>query len=48
MPTAATLLTADVGLTLVVYAAESDSPSQEALDRLKSWSTSNEMPDPHR
>jgi transcriptional regulator with XRE-family HTH domain len=38
-------LTADVGLTLVVYTAEPDSPSQEALDRLKSWSTPpNELP----
>ena len=45
-------LTADVGLILIVYTAEPDSPSQEALDRLKSWSTPpNEMPqerDPKR
>ena len=31
-------LTADVGLTLVVYTAEANSPSQAALDRLKNWS----------
>ena len=31
-------LTADIGLTLVVYTAEPDSPSQEALNRLASWS----------
>jgi transcriptional regulator with XRE-family HTH domain len=30
-------LTADVGLTLIVYAADPDSPSQEALQRLRSW-----------
>jgi hypothetical protein len=30
-------LTADVGLTLIVYAAEPGSPSQEALNRLASW-----------
>jgi transcriptional regulator with XRE-family HTH domain len=29
--------TADVGLTIVVYAAEANSPSQEALERLRSW-----------
>jgi hypothetical protein len=34
-------LTADIGLTLVVYTAEPDSPSQEALDRLASWSTAS-------
>jgi len=32
-------LTADIGLTLVVYTAEPDSPSQEALNRLASWSS---------
>lgn len=32
-------LTADVGLTLIVYTAEPDSPSQEALNRLASWSS---------
>jgi transcriptional regulator with XRE-family HTH domain len=32
-------LTADVGLTLVVYTAERDSPSQAALNRLADWST---------
>lgn len=31
-------LTADVGLTLTIYTAEPDSPSQEALNRLASWS----------
>ncbi len=31
-------LTADVGLTLIVYTAEPDSPSQAALNRLASWS----------
>jgi transcriptional regulator with XRE-family HTH domain len=30
-------LTADIGLTLIVYTAEPDSPSQEALNRLASW-----------
>jgi hypothetical protein len=29
--------TADVGLTIVVYAAQPGSPSQEALARLRSW-----------
>ena len=29
--------TADVGLTVIVYAAEPDSPSHEALMRLRSW-----------
>jgi hypothetical protein len=32
-------LTTDIGLTLVVYTAEPDSPSQEALNRLASWSS---------
>jgi hypothetical protein len=32
-------LTADIGLTLIVYTAEPDSPSQEALNRLASWSS---------
>jgi hypothetical protein len=32
-------LTADVGLTLIVYTADPDSPSQEALNRLASWSS---------
>jgi len=31
-------LTADIDLTLIVYTAEPDSPSQEALNRLASWS----------
>lgn len=31
-------VTADVGLTLIVYSAEPDSPSQEALNRLAIWS----------
>ena len=30
-------LTADIGLTLIVYTAEPDSVSQEALDRLANW-----------
>jgi hypothetical protein len=30
-------LTADIGLTLIVYTAEPDSPSQEALNRLANW-----------
>jgi hypothetical protein len=43
-------LTADIGLTIVVYTAEPDSPSQQALNRLKRWSTPpNETPpDPDR
>jgi len=32
-------LTADIGLTLIVYTAEPGSPSQEGLNRLASWST---------
>jgi hypothetical protein len=35
-------VTADVGLTLIVYTAEPGSPSQEALNRLANWSA---MPD---
>jgi hypothetical protein len=31
-------LTADIGLTLIVYTAEPGSPSQEALERLANWS----------
>ena len=31
-------LTADIDLTLIVYTAEPDSPSQEALNRLANWS----------
>lgn len=31
-------LTADIDLTLIVYTAEPHSPSQEALNRLASWS----------
>ena len=31
-------LTADIGLTLIVYTAEPGSPSQEALNRLANWS----------
>jgi transcriptional regulator with XRE-family HTH domain len=31
-------LTADIDLTLIVYTAELDSPSQEALNRLANWS----------
>jgi transcriptional regulator with XRE-family HTH domain len=33
-------LTADIGQTLIVYTAEPDSPSQNALNRLATWSTS--------
>ena len=32
-------LTADIGLTLIVYAPEPGSPSQEALARLRNWGT---------
>jgi 2-polyprenyl-6-methoxyphenol hydroxylase-like FAD-dependent oxidoreductase len=32
-------LTADIGQTLIVYTAQPDSPSQQALNRLASWST---------
>jgi transcriptional regulator with XRE-family HTH domain len=35
-------LTADIGLTLIVYSAEPDSPSQEALNRLASWSAARD------
>jgi len=35
-------LMADVGLTLIVYAAEPGSPSQEALNRLASWSAARD------
>lgn len=35
-------LTADIGLTLVVYTAEPDSPSQEALNRLANWSAARD------
>ena len=31
-------MTADIGLTLIVYTAEPGSPSQEALNRLANWS----------
>lgn len=31
-------LTADIGLTLIVYTGEPGSPSQEALERLANWS----------
>jgi transcriptional regulator with XRE-family HTH domain len=35
-------LTADIGLTLIVYTAEPDSPSQEALNRLTTWSATRD------
>ena len=35
-------LTADIGLTLIVYAAEPGSPSQQALNRLASWSAAQD------
>ena len=35
-------LTADIGLTLIVYTAEPDSPSQEALNRLANWSATRD------
>src|SRR6266550_1287423 len=35
-------LTADIGLTLIVYTAEPDSPSQEALDLLANWPAARE------
>jgi transcriptional regulator with XRE-family HTH domain len=37
-------LTAEIGLTLIVYTAERSSPSQEALNRLASWSPASEKP----
>ena len=38
-------LVADVGLTLVVYAAEPGSPSQDALRRLAGWGASRPAPE---
>jgi transcriptional regulator with XRE-family HTH domain len=35
-------LTADIGLTLIVYTAEPGSPSQEALNRLANWSATRD------
>jgi transcriptional regulator with XRE-family HTH domain len=35
-------VTADVGLTLILYTAEPDSPSQEALNRLANWSATRD------
>jgi hypothetical protein len=39
-------LTADIGLTLVVYTAEADSPSHDALMRLANWTSSDRAPGP--
>ncbi len=40
-------LPADPGLTLIVYTAEADSPTQDALNLLASWTATPGQPDTH-
>jgi len=41
-------VTADIGQTLIVYTAQPDSPSQQALNRLANWSTTPNQPSRQR
>jgi transcriptional regulator with XRE-family HTH domain len=41
-------LTADIGQTLIVYTAQPGTPSQQALNRLASWSTTPNQTSPQR